>query len=993
MGGSEGDWWAGINLGRPICPPPPRSIIKYSLWPGLQRLPCKALHSACHRPYVIRVPSPPQLLEAPNREEITHVQVGHDHTVLIAGSDLYVTGSNEFGQLGLPGAARATPQRRPAPNGAPVEYVAAGPTGTAFLAGRQCFVMGWNANGQLGLPRSVSPTVPTPLDSPNGHAITSLALGWFHSAFTAITTVTPTVTPTITATHTPTGTAPPTTSLTPSRTVTVSTTSSASASGTPTPSHVLTPAPTVTRSATPTHSGTGSPSGTPTHTRTASRTRTATATTSPTLTRSPTVSAVHTRSPSCSTTPTGPASQTSTPTPTHTPSATRSPRATPTPSASASATVLPTASATPSSTLPFDECEPGDSTSDGWLGLQGGSDQMCARTLSLGSGSSMLREISVAIRIVHLAGGLAVRLDSGCPAQEADCPFCDACIRRYSAADVGSADWIAASASTLRVAVLHTPLVTALRRREPPDVGAHASVPQTDSRFAVEVVAVHKASPVALGLLALGAALIGLTCCCCTRRHARRMARAELPDGYWDRRACSRLRLHPRWSNPWIEVGLVMGLTLVLLGGLWYCIVGRVHDPRHPALSMALLGIVLAALGGALLVACAAFAVRDAEAYRCPMCHRPVSRWYFSGTYLPARGPGLWSKGHTDCLRCLECGKPVVRGAWSHASPQRPYHSVCWEATCGRLCAHATEVESWCRARDPTDAEAAYLLQSTIQRDSPGAMAALLDARPRIDSYPLPSAPSARHCAAEAAQLEALRALMARHTDELDVPPGAGAPADTHCLLITGMGPDKNDLYLPQPPLRYNDQPVYVGHSHGLYVYYYRPEAAAKPPGRAAGWCLSNFLGSGEPDFRLDLAFGAGAALGFEIPGPQGTDSASASGSEGPEEARRERGPSRGKFGWFRRVVGRRLRTRGKRGDALIDLPLSVASERYEDGPECPRASRAQNQELSREVFGDRPQGYQGAGRAVRIRVYFVYTSRIPPPLRKRRLVQARSGR
>ena len=87
-------------------------------------------------------------------------------------------------------------------------------------------------------------------------------------------------------------------------------------------------------------------------------------------------------------------------------------------------------------------------------------------------------------------------------------------------------------------------------------------------------------------------------------------------------------------------------------------------------------------------------------------------------------------------------------------------------------------------------------------------------------------------------------------------------------MALQGLDADRNDVYVRQALWSYNGEAVYVGHSRGLYLYYYEPfpEDAER---YEAGWCLSAYLGSGAPPFRLALpvtlaraaATGAGASL------------------------------------------------------------------------------------------------------------------------------------
>ena len=87
----------------------------------------------------------------------------------------------------------------------------------------------------------------------------------------------------------------------------------------------------------------------------------------------------------------------------------------------------------------------------------------------------------------------------------------------------------------------------------------------------------------------------------------------------------------------------------------------------------------------------------------------------------------------------------------------------------------------------------------------------------------------------------ALTALC-RHVDE-----GLG-----HSLAFTGLDPGLNDIYVLQPLLSFNGQPLYVGHERGHYLFYYEPRPG-HPRLYDSGWCVAPNLGSGAAPFRLTL--------------------------------------------------------------------------------------------------------------------------------------------
>ena len=66
------------------------------------------------------------------------------------------------------------------------------------------------------------------------------------------------------------------------------------------------------------------------------------------------------------------------------------------------------------------------------------------------------------------------------------------------------------------------------------------------------------------------------------------------------------------------------------------------------------------------------------------------------------------------------------------------------------------------------------------------------------------------------------------------------------------------DVYIYNAPWRYNDKPVFIGHRHGRYIYYYQSSTkhADKPQAQnQSGWALAEHLGSASPPFRLEIDF------------------------------------------------------------------------------------------------------------------------------------------
>ena len=326
---------------------------------------------------------------------------------------------------------------------------------------------------------------------------------------------------------------------------------------------------------------------------------------------------------------------------------------------------------------------------------------------------------------------------------------------------------------------------------------------------------------------------------------------------------------HPRWANPWVQVGLVAGLLLIGIGTIWYVVLRALRHADTVSFPAEVLGLAIIALGLLLFGAVALRAFREDLAYVCPFCDEPASRWRWFGVYLVEPPPGSkvtevlpWRKAHRRCASCVDCRRPVVVDFWPHAARERPYHRACWDARCRRLCDHPSEVAGWLAAPQLSKAEQARMLAGVIRGGSHACATAMLARRPDLDLLPLPDAPTALHTAAAAGELALLTTLAERRPGCLDVLPPSGARA--HSLRITALDPGRgrNDLYVPQPPLTYNDRPVYVGHAYGHYLYYYEhqqgtaPELDDKGAPKAApapGWCITDYLGSGAPEYRLSI--------------------------------------------------------------------------------------------------------------------------------------------
>ena len=742
--------------------------------------------------------------------EVDAAALGGAHSAYraAAAGRWYVAGRNDRGQLGLGHAVgQVLPQPLPAVGGGAVQQVALGHAHTAVLTAGQCYVMGANGHGQLGLGHRTDQTTPQPLPPPNGKRVSLVALGGEHSGFLADQT--------LSATPTPTPTPTPTRNPSPTATATATPVPTGTPSPTPSPSARATPSPSA--SPTPTPAATPSPSATGTPTRTATRT----ATPVPTASASPT--------------PTAPSTQ------------------------SATSTTLPSATPSATATRTLPTCRKGaPGSTAGGFGIQS-TGEACVADFSLGPGPSAMQSKSVIVRVIEATGHVALRLDSGCRTAGGGCPFCDACTRQYTEADAGRSETLPlGSTSNVRLVLLFAP--------GPATAAAPArSAPAAAGGFSMDVALVSAASPLCTVLLAL-AVLLGLPGCVGVAWwHARRKAAHPLSYGAWAKRERRRPRwlpqmlcMHPRWASPWVQAGLVAGLYLVAAGAVSYFVLEGMRDADASAAGPLVTGLCLAGVRALLLLGFGARALRDDRAHECPVCREPSSRWRFIGTYHPegnARAapgePAVVAKGHTRCMRCVACSQPVVLDRWMEGPPERLYHLPCWEAHCTTVCLSPALAGGWCRDPAVTDLERVHLLAAAIRWGNEESITAVLAACPELRSHQLPGVPSARHFAAAAGRAATLRALLDGTEGCLEE--YSPAEGGRYSLHIGRLRPAQNDTYVRQDPLRYNGRAVYVGHTHGLYLYYYEASPGRGRAEHEEGWCLSGHLGSGAPTFRICL--------------------------------------------------------------------------------------------------------------------------------------------
>ena len=648
-------------------------------------------------------------------------------------------------------------------------------------------------------------------------------------------TFSPTPTTSPSSTSTPTASVIFTTSASSTPTCTSSTTTSSSLSRAPTstfsPTPTTSPSSTSTSTFPPTPSSTTSstssttPSRSPTPGATLTFTSTSSSTLSPTsllsrsLTLSTTLTPILTPFSTLSSTTSQTFSHLCTPTSTTSHTATLSP--------SETATALPTGTVTPTLTTPLTLCQDGPAVSEnGHMSLQSGH-RRCVQPASIGQGSALGRRPKLVIKILKLAGNLTVALPSG--------------NRHYFSRDVGRQDVVPLDSAPASVLLLYDPPAGTAARRSKAEAGI----------FEVDIFVVQAPSGVFICVLAFGI-LIGLPCCMyCSRRHARHVSTQSPSEAHWCRHPTA---VHVKllsWFLSRTEVCLISGLYLLIGGLIWYVVLSCMADTEDPEFSGAALGFAAAGLGGALCAAACLWGLRDSSAHACPVCDRDTSLWYFSGTYLPpppASTAGV-GKGHTDCMRCIQCSKVVVMDRWPQGPVTRPYHWTCWEQVCAEVCTAPAMLRAWCEDHNPEDVELAYLLVACAQCGSQAGVDFLLELRPHLDLYPIPEMLNARHCVASAGNVEGLRTLLERSTGCFDVLYDNQAAA-VPCIRVTGT--EHSDVYVHHFPLEYNCKPVYTGHFHGNYIYYYVPQTQDRDK-YTEGWCLSHYLGDGNTGFRLPI--------------------------------------------------------------------------------------------------------------------------------------------
>ena len=383
----------------------------------------------------------------------------------------------------------------------------------------------------------------------------------------------------------------------------------------------------------------------------------------------------------------------------------------------------------------------------------------------------------------------------------------------------------------------------------PKDAGdrSHCSVALTGT--VLSTPSLFLCSLVGVGMLGLGVCVAGLV-------SARLRQHAPCPAP-----ALRRLAL--------LRKGAICMAVWSLATGVFWCLSSH---PQAYSLGYVNGGLGLTVVGVLLLVLSALGTLYDRVPYACPVCGARVSGWLFFGAYLPPLRTGqslTLCKVHTHHLRCLFCKKAfpyvfqwwgaachgVVSDLWGACPVARPYHVGCWAQHCLQFAADAQYQAHWAEQEGPvaSDAELAHMLAAVVQEWDLPSIERLMSLRSGLHTIAI----------ADLGGLTAVRlaARLGRHLlldhllrHERIVLPQHCAIDDAagHSLVVQGLDPDSDDLYICEPAVSYNGRHVYFGGSHGKYIYYYTPQPEDKRQ-YTSGWCLSRHLGTGKPPLRLLL--------------------------------------------------------------------------------------------------------------------------------------------
>jgi len=473
----------------------------------------------------------------------------------------------------------------------------------------------------------------------------------------------------------------------------------------------------------------------------------------------------------------------------------------------------------------------------------------CTFALSGGSGSSSWFTRYVALQINDLGpiGLLHLNLLNGCPANAAtNCTTCSSCSFDWNSSSIGVQNLLPVSSVSMLSGAGFTAkgssagVITVS--------GSYLVDPSSPS-MSVQFWMAYQATALLLGLTcgltALGVLILTVAAYWTQRRRTHRVREEIWKD-------------NPRMKNWWIVFLLTVGTGAFVLGIAWVVIAALCASPMSLLIGLLVAGAIVAGIGLIIAIGSWLWVVRDPMRLECPECTKPVKRWRFVGTYLPPEGESgqPFRKAHTAHVRCLVCRRPVVTDRWPVSPPMRPYHEMCWDSHCAKCVGDTAAWTAWWAAEssEVTPQELSHLLAAAVEAGSVDMVSRLLAVDPTLPCQPIShkGGRSAIHLAARSGMLHILKVLLQTHPYVLD--PVCPFDAEAPCSIsIKGAEKDENDLYIIQPQIMYNNNPFFVGHSKGKYVYFYKPLSSGRTL-YSEGWCLSAHLGSGCPLYRLPIA-------------------------------------------------------------------------------------------------------------------------------------------